>query len=291
MRFKIVCALLAVVAVAAPAADTPARITGIAAAAATDGSAVIVTFVVSDARRDLLLFWGTAPMATAEDLLGVAATAHLDAGTVRYVVPVPPRTAWWFAVLDAELYKVGGAPLVPGENATIDGASADGAVAAAAPRRASPLPALQLDRAIDTGRAVDASLPDIPPERVVSPATALAIAGLLQEAGPPARPVLKVQVLGPESAAEGGDPVLRAAAVDALAGGQWAQAEKRLKDYLSIRRTPELKARARFYLGQAYWFQDLPREAFFEFLGCEDELPRESRAWQEACLSELAARD
>jgi hypothetical protein len=288
MRFWIVSALIALVAVAAPAADTPARITGIAAAPAVDGSAVVVTFVVSDARRDLLLFWGTAPMATAEDLLGVAATAYLDAGTLRYVVPVPPDMAWWFAVLDAELYKVGGAPLVPGENATIAGAGADSVVVEAALRRASPLPALQLDRAFDTGRAVDASLPGVPPERAVSPATALAIADLLQEAGPPARPVLKVQVLGPESAAEGGDPVLRAAAVDALARGDWVQAEKRLKDYLSMNRTPQLKARARFYLGQAYWFQDRPRDAFFEFLGCEDALPRESRAWQEVCLARLA---
>lgn len=290
MRFRIVCALLAIVAVAAPAADTSARITGITAAAAADGSAVVVTFAVSDPGRGLLLFWGMAPMATAEDLLGAAATASLDAGTVRYVVPVPPGTAWWFAVLDAELYKVGGAPLVPGENATIAGVSSEGAAIAVAPRRASPLPALQLDRAIDTGRAVDALLPDIPAERAVAPATALAIAGLLEEAGPPAPPVLKVQVLGPESADEGGDPVLRAAA-QSLAGGEWTQAVKRLQDYLSMRRTPELKARARFYLGLAYWFLDRPREAFFEFLGCEDELPRESRPWQEACLAELAARD
>ncbi len=280
--------MLAIAAVAASAADTPARITDIAAVAAADGSAVVVTFAASDPQRGLLLFWGTAPMTTAEDLLGAAATASLDAGTVRYAVPAPPGTTWWFAVLDAELYKVGSAPLVPGENATIAGVSVDGTAAAAAPRRASPLPALQLDRAIDTGRAVDASLPEVPPERAVSPATALAIAGLLQEAGPTAPPVLKVQVLGPESAAEGGDPVLRAAAVDALASGEWAQAEKRLKDYLNINRTPELRARARFYLGQVYWFQDLPREAFFEFLGCEDELPRESRAWQEACLARLA---
>jgi hypothetical protein len=282
--------MLAVAAVAASAADTPARITGIAATEAADGSAIVVTFAVSDPLRGLLLFWGTAPMATAEDLLGAAATASLDAGTVRYAVPVPPGTTWWFAVLDAELYKLGGAPLVPGENATVAGASAEGTGVAAAPRRTAPLQALQLDRAIDTGRAVDTSLPDIPPERVVSPATALAIAGLLQEAGPTVRPVLKVQVLGPESATEGGDPGLRAAA-ESLASGEWALAGKRLKDYLSIRRTLELKARARFYLGQAYWFQDQPREAFFEFLGCEDELPRESRAWQEACLSELAARD
>jgi TolA-binding protein len=122
----------------------------------------------------------------------------------------------------------------------------------------------------------------------VSPATARAIAELLRAAGSPPRPILKVQVLDDEAA--GGDPSLRAVAAGTLAKGDWSGAEKKLKDYLSIRRTPELRALARFYLGQAYWFQGRPREAFFEFLGCEDALPRESRAWQDACLGELAAR-
>jgi hypothetical protein len=290
MRSILVGTLLLAIAASAPAADTPARITGIAAAAAVDGSAIVVTFAVSDARRDLLLFWGTAPMGTAEDLLG-AAVAHLDAGTARYAVPVVPGAAWWFAVLDAELYKVGGAPLAPGGNTTVAGVRAPGDAAATAPRRGAPLPALQLDRAIDTGREVGATnVPALPPTREVSPATARAIAVLMQEAGAVTPPVLKVQVLAPEADVDSGDAVLRAAA-QLLALGEWAQAEKRLKDYLSIRRTGEPLARARFYLGQAYWFQDQPREAFFEFLLCGNELPRESSAWQQTCLAVLADRD
>jgi len=286
MRSILVCTLFLAVAASAPAADTPARITGIAAAAAVDGSAIVVTFAVSDARRDLLLFWGTAPMNAAEDLLG-AAVAHLDAGTTRYAVPVVPGASLWFAVLDAELYKVGGAPLAPGGNTTVAGVRAPGGVAAIASRRAAPLPSLQLDRAIDTGREVGATnLPALPPMRDVSPATALAIAVLMQEAGTVAPPVLKVQVLAPEADVDSVDAVLRDAA-NVLAQGEWAQAEKRLKDYLSIRRADEPLARARFYLGQAYWFQDRPREAFFEFLLCGNELPRESSAWQQTCLARL----
>jgi hypothetical protein len=237
------------------------------------------------------VFWGTAPMSSAEDLLRSTAKAQLDAGAVRYVVPVTPGTDWWFAVLDAELYKVGGVPLVPGENATMSGVRVPvtaSSTAAGASHRGQPLPSLQLAVSVDTGRNVDAGgLPEVPTERDVSPATALAIAELLRAAGPASRPILKVQVLGAEVA--GGDPELRRVAEDTLAGGDWVGAEKKLKDYLSLRRTPELRALARFYLGQAYWFQGRAREAFFEFLLCEDIVPRESRAWQDACLSELAA--
>jgi hypothetical protein len=285
---------------AGPAASGPegerklaARITGIAAAAGADGLSIEVTFVSSNPRRDLLLFWGVAPMSIAEDLLHAAATAQLDAGTTRYAVHALPGTSWWFAVLDAGLYKVGGVPLVPGENATTRGVRlADAAAAlpaAALPSRSQPLPSLQLGVEVGTGRQIErGGLPEVPAQRTVSPATELAIAELLHAAGPAARPVLKVQVLGGSVA--GSDPVLQGVAAGPLASGDWAAAEKRLKDYLSIRRTPELRAVARFYLGQAYWFLGRPRDAFFEFLGCEEVLPRESRAWQDACLGELAAR-
>jgi len=269
-----------------------ARITGITAAAA-DGSAIEVTFVSSDPRRELLVFWGAAPMSTAEDLLRSTARAQLAAGTVRCAVPVTPGTDWWFAVLDAGLYKVGGVPLVPGENVTLRGVrvpvAAHNQQTAASPSRTQPLPSLQLGVAVGTGRSIETGgLPEVPSERDVSPATALAIAKLLRAAGPAPRPILKVQILGKDVA--GSDPVLQSVATDTLARGDWLGAEKKLKDYLSIRRTPEIKALARFYLGQAYWFQGRLRDAFFEFLGCEDVLPRESRAWQDACLGELAAR-
>jgi hypothetical protein len=298
--FLLAAAACAAAQAAAPSGSGPAgesglaaRITGIAATATADGSAIELTFASSDPRRDLLVFWGTAPMRTAEDLLRSTATAQLDAGTGRYLIPVLPGTDWWFAVLDAGLYKVGGVPLVAGENATTRGvrvpATADSAQATASARLNQPLPSLQLSVEVDTGREMEpGSLPEVPAERDVSPATALAIAELLRAAGPSPLPIMKVQVLGADVA--GGDPVLQSVAADTLAGGDWAGAEKKLKDFLSIRRTPEIKALARFYLGQAYWFQGRLRDAFFEFLGCEDVLPRESRAWQDACLGELAAR-
>jgi len=273
--------------------ELAARITGIATAVTADGSAIEVTFTASDPRRDLLLFWGPAPMATAEDLLRSTAKAPLDAGSSRYTLPALPGTEYWFAVLDAGLYKVGGVPLVPGQNATTRGvrvpAAAAAAPAAASSQRTQPLPTLQIGVSVSTGREVDSrGLPEVPAAREVSPATALAIAELLRAAGPVPRPIMKVQVLAVEPA--GGDPPLRGVVADTLAKGDWPGAEKKLKAYLSLPRTPALRALARFYLGQAYWFQGRPRDALFEFLGCEETLPRESRAWQDACLEELSSR-
>lgn len=307
MHRAIAC-LLAIAAVAACAAaqtaatgssspvgerELAARITGIAAVPAADGSSIDVTFVSSDPRRDLLLFWGTSPLRSAEDLLRAAATTQLDAGTTRYTVHVLPGSDWWFAVLDAGLYKVGGAPIATGENATARGVSvasaAESVSTAGASSRGEPLPSLQLGVEVGTGRRIEtAGATELPAERAVSPTTERSIAELLRAAGPASRPILKAQPLA--GALAESDGALRDIAAGPLAGGDWAAAERKLKDYLSIRRTPELKAVARFYLGQAYWFQGRPRDAFFEFLGCEDVLPRESRAWQDACLGELATR-
>ena len=133
------------------------RITGISAAATADGAGVEVTFTSSERGRDLILFWRTSPIAAPDDLLRSTSKLQLDAGASRYVVPTLPGVEYWFAVLDVGLFKVGEAPIVPGENATTRGAqvpldraataSAAGASAAVVVARAGrgqPLPSIQL---------------------------------------------------------------------------------------------------------------------------------------------------
>ncbi len=61
-------------------------------------------------------------------------------------------------------------------------------------------------------------------------------------------------------------------------GGTLPEAERQLRNFLSLNRRREVEARARFYLGQALYLQDRPREAFLEFLACEDVLSRGVRA-------------
>jgi len=56
-----------------------------------------------------------------------------------------------------------------------------------------------------------------------------------------------------------------------------------------VTRPPDVDARARFYLGQTYYLQDRPREAFLEFLLAEDFLSHEVAAWKEACYLRLGA--
>ena len=64
----------------------------------------------------------------------------------------------------------------------------------------------------------------------------------------------------------------------------WQNASDELFRFLALPRSSSTTARARFYLGQCFYFLNMPREALFEFLAIQETLPNESRDWIQACL-------
>ena len=65
----------------------------------------------------------------------------------------------------------------------------------------------------------------------------------------------------------------------------WNSAREELTRFLALPRSADNNARARFYLGQCYYFLNQNREALFEFLAIQEKYPSESREWIEACLT------
>jgi hypothetical protein len=279
-------------------APTDARVTDIRAALSADGLGAEVSFRTSDARRDLLLFWGTSRMTRPEDLLGSTSRLTIDAGQTRFTVPVLAGVDYHFAVLDAEAWKLGRARLAAGENVTAApfqvpvGPGTAGFVTAPA-LRPFPLPALDVGVGVQTGAALDAAAPlALPAGRGVSAETERAIAAILAGLGTPP-PALRGQQILP---AEGTPPVdeeqkgLQAIVKGPFTGGDLPEAERQLRNFLGLNRRREVEGRARFYLGQVLYLQDRPREAFLEFLVCEDVLYAEASAWKAACLERLRLR-
>jgi hypothetical protein len=284
----------------APEQDLAARITGIRAAVTPAVDGVAVTFTSSSPARDLLLFWGTAPLATAEDLLRSASATELDPGTTRYLQPALPGIDYWFAVVDAGLYKMGQVALVPGVNTTAAPvrmpmtAGRPSFVSRGAARRIMPLPSLSIPFGVLNGeQSGDSGIVPAPPERKVSASTTRTIGLLLQGIARPSVPERAPVVLPSDSTPIPGTELSRLQQIvtGPFAGGDIAGAQKALLDFLRMRRAPQVEAHARFYLGQTCYLQGNPRDAVLEFLIAEDFYFQDVQPWKDACFQKLEAEN
>ena len=297
IQFRNITTAPTAVLVTAPESALAATVTAIKAVPVADG--ISVTFQSTSSSRDLILFRSTSPMNTVDDLLGSTAALQLDPGTTRYLCPALPGVDYWFAVLDAETYKLGKAPLVPGANTTVTPTllplpTGLGTASTFTSQRALPLPTLVLPFDVRTGQAVSVSdVPPIPSPRKISSTTEKSIRLLLQSVTPPAAAPLKPQLLASDAtpSPDGELALLQGIANGPLMGGDMMAAEKGLLDFLSLHRAPDREARARFYLGQTYYFEDRPRDALLEFLMCEDTFYQDVQRWEDACYSRLEAQD
>jgi hypothetical protein len=279
-----------------PPAGEPARITGIAATLSPGGDAVTVTFASSNPARDLLLFWSSAPIATPLDLLSAGSATTLDPGTTRYVLPAAPGSSYWFAVLDAGLYRVGQTPLVQGFNTTSTPVEVPGqaALAGSGSRRVPPLPTLGVSLGSAAGSPdAGSDVAALPEPRPVSAATEAAIQQLLKDAGQAPKPAPSPAFLPGDQGAQSGAG--SDGLVDIVQGsfshGDMGGAQQKLLGYLSVPRSLQAAARARFYLGQSDWFLGMTREALLEFLSASELYYQESQPWIDAALETLEAQD
>jgi hypothetical protein len=282
----------------APEEELAARITGIKAAISASGDGVEVTFTSSSPARDLLLFWGTAPLASPDDLLRSASATELDPGTTRYVQPALPGIDYWFAVMDAGLYKLGQATVAQGVNATAVpvrmplNPSRLSAVSGGPGRRITPLPSLSMPFGVLNGQqSGDSGLVQTPPEKQLSAAATRTIGLLMQGiARPPAAepsPEIFPSDISPVAGTELSQ--LQRIVTGPFTGGDMGGAQKQLLSFLAMRRAADVDAHARFYLGQASYFLGQTRDALMEFLIAEDFYFQRVQPWKDACFQRLEA--
>jgi hypothetical protein len=269
-----------------------------AAAVSSAGDAVEVAFSSSSRGRDLLLFRGTVPLLTPEDLVRSVSVTQLDPGTTRYILPAFSGVDYWFAVLDAGLYKIGQAPLEKGANATAApvqvpvGAGRVSLAPPPAPRRALPLPSLQVTFGVQSGVPL-ANTEEHPPEREISGAAAKSLALLLSEVPPTPPRQMKPQVLAVDATPMPGGELarLRDIVTGPFLGGDVKGAQKMFLDFLRLPRTAEIEAHARFYLGQTYYIEGRQRDALLQFLLAQEHYYQETKPWKDACFELLIRAD
>jgi hypothetical protein len=284
----------------APEEQLAAQVTAIRAIPTAQGDSIEVSFNASSRTRDLLLFWGPRAFTRSEDLLAATKTTPLDPGTTKYVLPVLPGIDYWFAVLDAGLFKLGQAPLAKGVNATAYPVQLQVTISHGLPalpqasRRGIPLPSLAIIRGVQTGEAIGGTdVADLPQPQAVTDDTRKAIDELRKDLPAVTAAAPKPQVLPADATPTPGGELARLQ--DIIQGpfqaGDWAGAQSRLLDFLSLPRKPDLSDRALFYLGQVYFFQGRARDALLQFLDAQDTFYQETASWIEACFQVLEKSD
>lgn len=253
---------------------------------------VTLRFASSRPSRELLLYRSGVPIREYSDLLG-AVSYVLDPGSRSAVDRPPAGLDYYYAVLDAELVKLGTVELNAGRNSSVDAVrlpigEQESAAPVTAPIRAMPLPFLSIERTVFSGESLGPKIA-YPAVRELSPDTEEALDRIFRgiiDSDPAAMEITLLRI--DEAAAQGGeDFVLKGIIRGSLAAGDFVAAERELENFLSVRRNGAIEARAHFYLGQVLYFQGRYREALLDFLMARNEHYVAIEPWLDACFRGL----
>ena len=267
-----------------PARFTPSGISSLDAA--VQGDKVIITFSKGSV-ESASLYRSTKPINEIQDLLGsVIVQTRINSPYTDYPVPGIP---YYYAVIAEEDVIRGSVEIIQGRNVTrspvVISAAGQGD-SRTREIRAMPLPQLSSGAAIPlTYVPGNASTP-----AELSAEAAKALGSI------PARNRNETTQKKPrvfsrdlEASNTGAEEYALGSIVrGTFTSKNWNSAREELTRFLALPRTADNNARARFYLGQCYYFLNQNREALFEFLAIQEKYPSESREWIEACLTNPA---
>jgi hypothetical protein len=273
--------------------------------ARTEGNGVVITFTAPGDAQGLLLYRSVRPLRQFPDLLrAVIVQSGLSSPFTDYPVPGIP---YYYAILRNEDLTRGTVTLSPGLNATISpvevppGKDRIGLPGAQTLIRAMPLPLISVQGAVPGSDAfLEAPLPG-----PLDPEVAKALGKLLPshsgagaaspgEASPGGEEEKKAPSKKPrafnqdlEIPAGGEEYTIRSIVQGPFVKRDWETGKDDLVRFLSLPRTPAVEARARFYLGQVYYFLGEYRESLLEFLRIQQDYPAEAREWIQAVLAAM----
>ena len=232
---------------------------------------VIISFSGADSVKNLLLYRSMNPIRRQEDLLSALIIRQK---VISPVIDYPlPGISYYYALVYEEDLNTGLSNIRPGYNAT-DAVQISSAPAGS---RSMPLPAF-------------GSLSPQPGQNDLSSDAAQAVAALRRMEGWNERTVKTAITVFPEDLAKGGsgeEYQLRSIVQGYFSLKEWNKSEDELRRFLDLPRNKINQIKARFYLGQVYYFQGKPREALMEFLQARGNFPEETNPWIQAVLGEF----
>ena len=259
----------------------PVQNAGISALeASAQGDRIVITYNPGTV-KSAALYRSIRPISQTQDLLGaVILQTKINSPFVDYVVPGIP---YYYAVIAEDDLVQGTVDIIPGRNST---RTAVGISASGSPERAMraiPLPQISTQAVAPGMSAYPEMLPTDLSLQAVSALSAI-------PARPPEQDLKKPRVFARDleiPTDTGEDYVLSSLVRGSFTAKDWEASRVQLANFLALPRNPDTRARARFYLGQSYYFLQKPREGLFEFLSIQDRYPAEASEWIQASLDML----
>ncbi|WP_319562232.1 hypothetical protein [Marispirochaeta sp.] len=266
--------------------ELSANITGLTAEVRGDG--VQLRFEADRKDRILSIYRHTDPIADVDDLLRASSIDMIESDQSVYTDYPIPGIPYYYGVFDTKLIQTGTFVFNPGRNISVQpvkiGREAErtGLAAPNTSLRSPPLPKLMLQRSVISGDQLAPSLNLISPgSRPMAETTRAAVdellAGLPRRQEKPAEAeILPAHIHGDFS---GAAYTLSLILRERFLTGDYEETASSLKEFLSIKREETIERAARFYLGQACFFNGEYREALFQFLSAQQDYYAESQVW------------
>jgi hypothetical protein len=261
--------------------------------AAVQGNHIIISYRNTNGNESAILYRSVAPIRQMSDLVrAVIVRSGINSPVTDYPVPGIP---YYYAVIFEEDLTRGNVRIVQGANATVQAVSVRdtenqlGLLTGTESRqegiRAMPLPLISLYAAVPSINSTG----EIPQPGPLGSEAAKALAGIKVPEPAADTPLKKPRAFNQdlEIPAGGEEYTLRSIVQDSFVKRDWPRARDELIRFLSLPRSSATEARARFYLGQAYYFSELYRESLFEFLLVEAQYSKEAVEWIQAVLARL----
>jgi hypothetical protein len=243
---------------------------------------VIISWVLSGDSGNIILYRSMQPVRNPQDLLN-AVIVSSGINTTFTDNPVQ-GISWYYAAVCEDDISGGNVEIRPGSNATVNPVVISGRDGAEHVLRSIPLPYM----------TVHNTMPEsdffwrIPERAPLGDETVKALENSqLQPVPSITKKTPRIFVIDLEPPASGEESALNQILRDYFEKHDWENARTSLLYYLSLPRSRDVQARARFYLGQTHYFTGNYREALFEFLSIQGLHPVEAHEWINAVLAAM----
>jgi len=247
-----------------------------------DGERVVITFDVSGPGRNAVLYRSRQPVRQSQDLINaVIVQSGINSPFIDFPIS---GISWYYAVVFEDDVSGGNMGIRPGINTTVAAVNISGGETAQRALRPIPLPTISLRATMPEGYFLSDTIEQIP---LGKESEKLLKNSQVQEKAPLQLKNPRVFAVDLKAPSSGEESALFQIIKEYFEKRDWEGSRVSLQHYLTLPRSKDVEARARFYLGQTLYFTGNYKDALFEFLSIRTFHPVEANLWIEAVLTAM----